>query len=226
MAAEEAGPSPTEVLTGLRNPALTDHERRALIIEAEPMGFDPQQTGELTSLLRAFIEGHRDSDDPQDIVAVGSAIRKYVATTRFDDMPGVATLLDAGHNAQVPLSLKLEICKMVFRKLVANPPGQKHELSDLESRLAEVVDAYANDRLLPREKYGATVLNAVLALVLLNGDRIPSITGRLRALKAAWFRQLVARQASRTRDDLNRRFQHGEAGLSVSRLETFAAALQ
>lgn len=224
--AEETGPSPTEVLAGLRNPAIDGRERRTLVIEAEAISFEPGQTEELNSLLRAFIEEHRDSDDPQDIVAVGSAIRKYVATTPFDDMPSIAKLLDAGHKAQVPLGLELEICKMVFRKLAANPRAEKHQLPELESRLTDVLAAYANDRLLSREKYGATAMNAVLALVLLNGDKIPSITGQLRTLKATWFRQLVARQAIKTKDALSRRFHDGKAAISVTNLEKLAGALE
>ncbi len=140
-------------------------------------------------------------------------------------MPSIAKLLDAGHKAQVPLSLELEICKMVFRKLVANPHEQKYELPDLESRLDDLVHSYVNDRLLPREKYGATALNAVLALALLNDERIPSIAEQLRTLKATWFRQLVARQARKTRDEMNRRSQNGKAALSVGCLEMLADAL-
>ena len=135
----------------------------------------------IESSLAHFIEEYRDSDDPQDIVAVGSALRKYVATMSPADLPSVAALLDAGHKAQVPLGLELEICKMVYRKLVANPPGDKHAFAELEWCLTDVVRVYANDRLLSREKYGATASNAALVFVLLNGDRIPSVAQQLRA---------------------------------------------
>jgi hypothetical protein len=222
---EETAPSPEDVLNKLRNRSISHEERRAWVVEAEALSFKPPQIGELASLLRAFIEERRDSDEPRDIVAVGSAIRKYVATTCFDDMPSIARLLDAGHKAQVPLSLELEICKMVLRKLVANPCERQYHLPDLETRLADVVHSYVNDRLLPREKYGATALNAVLALALLNDQTIPSIAAQLWRLKAAWFRQLVARQARKTRDDLSRRFQNGDAAVSAGRLAMLAGAL-
>ena len=77
----------------------------------------------------------------------------------------------------------------------------------------DVVRVYANDRLLSREKYGATALNAVLALVLLNGDRIASVAQQLRALKAGWFRELAVRQARNTSRELIHRFPDGKANL-------------
>jgi hypothetical protein len=99
VAVEENELSPGELLQRLQSATTGDPERRKLVIEAEAMKFEPAQVAELNALLRTFIEECRDSDDPQDIVAVGSAIRKYVATMPLDDLPGVAALLDAGHKA-------------------------------------------------------------------------------------------------------------------------------
>ena len=124
------------------------------------------------------------------------------------------------------MGLELEICKMVFRKLVANPPGDKHELLELERCLTDVARVYANDRLLSREKYGATALNAVLALVLLNGDRIQGVAQQLRALKAGWFRELAARQARNTSRELLHRYRDGKADLNAGILERLAVELQ
>ncbi len=226
VSAQETELTSRGLLQRLQDATTGDARRRRLVIEAEAMTFEPGQVGELNSLLRTFIEEYRDSDDPQDIVAVGSAIRKYVAAMPLADLPGVAALLDAGHKAQAPLSVELEICKMVFRKLLANPPGDKQEFPELDWCLTDVVRVYANDRLLSREKYGATALNAVLALVLLNGDRIASVAQQLRALKAGWFRELAARQARNTSRDLMQRFQDGKADFSARNLERLAAELE
>jgi hypothetical protein len=224
--AEETELSPQEMLQRLQDAAAGDASRRRLVIEAEAMKFEAAQVVELNALLRSFIEEYRDSDDPQDIVAVGSAIRKYVATMPLDDLPGVASLLDAGHKAQVPLGLELEICKMVFRKLAANPPGEESDFPELEWCLTDVVRVYDNDRLLSREKYGAIALNAVLALVLLNGERTSGIAQQLRGLKAAWFRELAARQARNTSRELSQRFPDGRASQSAANLERLAVELE
>ena len=218
--------SPAELLQRLRNEMAGDRGRRRLVIEAEAMKFEAAQVAELNAVLRAFIEEYRDSDDPQDTVAVGSAIRKYVATMPLDDLPGVAALLDAGHKAQVPLGLELEICKMVLRKLVANPSRDKYDFPELEWSLSDVVRVYANDRLLSREKYGATALNAVLALALLNGDMIQAIGRQLRALKAGWFGELAARQARSISRELTDRFRDGQADVSARNLEKLALELE
>lgn len=220
-----AVPSPAMMLSRLRDPAISDDERRALIIEAEAIRFEPEQSRDLGLVLRAFIGKHRDSGDPQDIVAAASAIRKYVATMQPGDLSHVAELLDAGHKASMPLDLELEIGKMILRKLAANPGERIDQFPELESRLAEIVRTYANDRLLPREKYGATTLNAVLALVMLDDGRIPGVVDQLRLLKAAWFRQLVARQAGKTAAEI-RRGVGGRTALSAGRLEALAAAIQ
>lgn len=153
-----AVPSPAMLLSRLRDPAISDDERRTLIIEAEAIRFEPEQSRDLGLVLRTFIGKHRDSGDPQDIVAAASAIRKYVATMQPGDLSHVAELLDAGHKASVPLDLELEICKMILRKLAANPGERIDQFPELESRLAEIVRTYANDRLLPREKYGAATV--------------------------------------------------------------------
>ena len=54
--------------------------RRTLILESEVLPFRGLQAVALEPLLRRFIEKYRELDDPADLVAVGSAIRNYVAT--------------------------------------------------------------------------------------------------------------------------------------------------
>jgi hypothetical protein len=218
--------SSAEVVQALQNAAANDAEKRELVIEAEAMTFEQAQVAELNMLLRNYIDQYRDSDDPQNIVAVGAAIRKYVATMPVGDLSGVALLLDAGHRAKLPLGLELEICKMVLRKLVANPAEEMREFSELTSCLADIVRVYANDRLLSREKYGATALNAILALVLLDRERIAGIVEQVRGLKAEWFRELAVRRALDTSREMSRRFANGTASSCVRSLETVAAELE
>ena len=67
------------IVESLQRPDLGQEERRKLILEAEVLPFRGQQAAALTPLLKRFIEEHCKSDVPADRVAVGSAIRKYVA---------------------------------------------------------------------------------------------------------------------------------------------------
>ena len=142
-----------------------------MILEAEALPFRGQQAAALVPLLRQFIEEDRESNvrilGPADLVAVGSAIRNYVATAPVDDaFEAAASLLKAQGSLPIPIELEVEVAKMVVRKLTANPPVQRDQYPELALRLEELVDDYASPRFLPREKYGAVAINAILGVVL------------------------------------------------------------
>jgi len=191
------------VVTSLQHHDLGHKERRKLILEAEVLPFRGRQAAELTPLLRRFIEEYRESDDPADLVAVGSAIRNYVATAPVGDaIEAAASLLKEEGELEIPIELEVEVTKMVVRKLTANPPEQCDQYPELASRLEELVDVYARPRLLPREKYGAVALNAILGLVLSRSGRDAAVVERIRTLDVPWFQELLARRAARLRTDL------------------------
>jgi len=191
------------VVTSLQRHELEPEERQTLILESEVLPFRGLQAVALAPLLRRFIEKYRESDDPADLVAVGSAIRNYVATAPVGDaLEAAASLLKEEGELEIPIELEVEVTKMVVRKLTANPPAQRDQYSELALRLEELVDVYARPRLLPREKYGAVALNAILGLVLSRSGRDADVVERMRTLDVAWFQQLLARYAARLRVEL------------------------
>ncbi len=176
--------------------ALSPQDRCRLIVEAEVIDFKPEQLGPLNTVLRDFIAECRESNSPDDLVAVSSAIRKCVATLKADEaLSYTSQLLEAGPRTPVPLEVELELVKMIVRKLTANPPEPNDSLPELGDRLLEIAKIYLNPRLLVREKYGAVTLNAILALVLLRSRHVAEVSQILSELKVPWFRQLVARRA-------------------------------
>ncbi len=191
------------VVETLRRFDLGHDDRRKLILEAEALPFRGQQAAEIAPLLWHFIEDHRASNAPADLVAVASAIRNYVATAPADHaFRAVASLLNAEGRLPLPIDLELEIAKMVVRKLTANPPAGQDQYPELARSLAELANTYLNPRLLVREKHGAVALNAVLAIVLTDDPRADPIIERARQLDVAWFQQLLGRRAARLRTDL------------------------
>ena len=182
-----------------------------MVIEAEVLSFEPGQIAQLNTVLRGFIEDYRNSDDPEDLVAVASAIRKYVATMERDALGALAVLLASDQNGTVALEVELEVAKTLVRKLTASPPEASDSEPELADRLMDVAGTYLNARLLAREKYGAAALNAVLALPLLRTRRMADLLAVLKQLPVPWFTELVIRRASRIRDDFSRRFSPGEA---------------
>jgi hypothetical protein len=191
------------IIDSLRRPDLGHGERRKLILESEVRPFRGQQAAALVPLLGQFIETYRESSDHADVVAVGSAIRNYVATATIDDAFQVAvSLLKAEGRLPIPIELEIEVTKMVVRKLTANPPTERDQYTGLAQRLEEIVDAYAKPRLLARDRYGAVAMNGVLGLVLTRSGRDAEVVDRMRKLGVGWFQQLLARRATLLRADL------------------------
>ena len=74
--------APERVLRRLQSHGLDESERGRLIIEAEVLDFSGDQAALLVVLLRQFIDARRDSNTLSDLVAVASAIRKFVRNCR------------------------------------------------------------------------------------------------------------------------------------------------
>jgi len=197
---------PERVLRRLQEPGLDDSERGKLIIEAETLDFPEDLSASLTMLLRRFIDDRRKSHVPSDLVAVASAIRKFVATAGTEEaFDYAATSLRACSHSPLPIELELEVTKMVVRKLTANPPASNESLPDLAAQLGELSETYLNPRHLAREKHGAVALNAVLGLVLARDRVANDVIGRVHGLEVAWFQQLVGRRASELKTELEQR---------------------
>jgi hypothetical protein len=198
--------SPRQVLARLQDPTLREAARGRLIIEAEALAFDMHERRELEKLLWDFILEHRDSDDTDELLAVGSAIRKYVAVMAPEDLSAVAVLLDPCHPAPVPLTAELELTKMVVHKLSTHPPQDDDSEPELAERLMELARLYVNPRQLPREKYSAVAIHAVLALLLLRSSHVTELVHLLRGLPVAWFTELVGTRSRRLRGQFQQRF--------------------
>jgi hypothetical protein len=199
-------PLPSDVLQRLQNDSLDHQERRRLIIEAEVLDFAPDQLEHVTSILCEFIGEYRESNEPADLVAVGSAIRKCIATLRATEaLAYAADLLKAGPRAQVPLEVELELTKMVVRKLTANPPSVGDFLPTLADRLFEITETYLSPRLLARKNYGAITLNAILGLSLLRSRHAAEAIRLVSQIGASWFKQSLIRHARRIQDELKER---------------------
>ena len=209
--ADRAVVVPEALLAGLAEKTTTHPERRRMVIEAEVLPFGPEERRQLYPILRRFIEDFRNSDDPEDLVAVASAIRKYVATTDPNNLGTLGVLLAADQNGTVPLEVELEVAKTLVRRLISDPPEQPDSEREVGDRLMEMASTYLNARLLSREKYGAAALNAVLALLLLRSGHTAQLLRILSDLPVPWFRELVVRRANRIRSDVSERFAKARA---------------
>jgi len=191
-----------EVLLSILESDESPELRRQAVIELEAAPVDSLPADRLAASLRRFIEEHRDSNDPDDLTAVASAIRKYVGLLDIAQLAEVGFILDAAHRAPVPPEIELEATKMLVRKFTAVGAPQPSSLEELDGRLHELIDTYLNPRMLPRPYYGAIALNATLAVTLLGGRRCDELLEGIRQLRVSWFKQMVARRARKIRDEV------------------------
>lgn len=205
---------PEEVIALLGNPNLDLNERRRLILSAEDLDFTAEQERELLPLLRDFIEKFRDSNEREDLIAVGSAIRNYVALMDVSRIGTLASLLEPGHRAVIPQEIELEIVKIVARKFAANPPAAPAPEPELATRLMELAEAYLNPRVLPRGRFSAI---ALLALQGLAGMRSPQLEPLLTAagdLPFPWFHRQLKRLLNQLLDQWRRLMEPGDRRIS------------
>lgn len=191
-----------EVLRVLHDNTQPCAEVRKFILQAEVMEFVGEERVTLCKLLHNFVLRNRDSNIPEDLVAVGSAVRKLVAYLATDDLITLSELLTASPRMAIPLETELEIAKTILRKLTWNPPLRDDSEPELADRLMDLAKAYLNTRLLTREKYGAIALNSVLSLLLLRSHNVPTMVALVEALSAKWFTHMVCRRIDRIHTEL------------------------
>lgn len=193
------------VLQLLRSNETPEAKLRQAVLQAEVLEFNDRDRVELCEHLRTYILRHRNSNVAQDLVAVASAIRKLVACMPAGELGLLNELLTPTPRMGIPLEIELEVAKTVVRKLTWHPPLHDDSEQDLAARLMDVAESYLNPRLLTREKYGATALNAVLALLLLRSRHVPCVISRVRDLAANWFSQSACRRVERLQQQLQLR---------------------
>ncbi len=167
----------------------------SLICEAEITHFTEDQGRRLQRALWRFIHAHRDTVDYRQLVAVGAAIRKYVAEAKTADLEDLATLLQSDGRLPLPLQVELEIAKVAYRRFEHQPPDRPEPAPALASRLAELAELYLAPRLLARvdEGYATVGMLAAQALAVMLSERWDAVLPRVNEAPR-WFRNQLARR--------------------------------
>lgn len=197
--------TPDAVFRLLEDDATSGSDAQKAILQAEVIDFGGDERARLCTLLRRFVMRHRDSNELQDLVAVGAAIRKLVAYLPTEDLGTLNDILIPSSRMAIPLEIELEVAKTVLRKLTWRPPLIDNAEPRLGDALMDIATTYVNPRLLPREKCGATALNAVLSLLLLRSSHVPRVISRVADVSVNWFTQLACRRIERLQIELRRR---------------------
>lgn len=194
--------------------------RRQLIVEAEVIRFAKEQVPQLLSVLWRFIESYRDSNDVEDLVAVGSAIRKLVALMDASEIGSVASLLETGHRATLPLETEVELTKMIARKFRANPPQSLDPEPQLAERLFGLFGAYSSPHVLPRGKHKTVAMNALLGLAGMCSPKAEEAVQRVNSLPFRWFGEHLCQELEQLVDCWRTHASAAEAASAVARLES------
>ena len=161
------------------------------IIEAEITRFDLQQQHRLLPVLWSYIHAHRNSSTPGELIAVASAIRKYIAIMPMEKMETLAALLDPENRSPLPLELELEVAKMIYRNFEVHPPTHANVRSQLASNLMQMAQAYLNPRLLLRDKYSACASLAIEAIVAMRSSLAEEAWDSALRSPHHWFGEII-----------------------------------
>ncbi len=167
----------------------------SLICLVELARFNSSQNQTLLPLLWQYILHHRNSNDQSELIAVGAAIRKYIAIMpmdRMDRMDELAVLLESGNKSPLPIDLEIEVAKMIYRNFEIFPPDATDLHPELAQRLLEMAQAYTNPRILLRDKHAAAASLAIEAIVAMRSPLAEKALQAAIACPYRWFTELVS----------------------------------
>jgi len=190
----DPNPNPDNVSADDLLQQLTDAGTNAsssLICLIELTHFDPSKCEILLSLLWQYILAHRDSNNRDELIAAGAAIRKYIAIMPMDRMGELAVLLESGHRSLLSIELEIEVAKAIFRNFEVHPPVAIDMHPELAERVLELVHAYINPRILLRDKHSAAASLAIEALVAMRSSLAVEAWQAAAQCPYRWFGELV-----------------------------------
>lgn len=163
-----------------------------LLCAVELALFATAQQEALLPLLWQYILAHRDSNNRDELVATGAAIRKYIAIMPMDRMGELAVLLESGHRSPLPIELEIEVAKMIFRNFEVHPPVAIDTQPELAERLLEMVHAYVHPRILLRDKNAAAASLAIEAIFAMRSSLAAQAWQTAAQSPYRWFAELVS----------------------------------
>ncbi len=186
----EADLSPEQLIDEMTSKGINVPYEIIFLIEITR--FNTAQKQVLLPQLWQYIQAHRNSNRPDDLVATASAIRKYVSMAPVTRLGELAELLDAGYNCPLPLELELEVAKMIYRNFEARPPTSTNSEPLLAARLWDMAQIYINPRVLLRDKNAAVASLSIEALVAMRSRHAMDAWSAAVNSPFKWFGEMVS----------------------------------
>ncbi len=184
--------SASNILERLASPDTCSAERQQLVCEAEFCKFSQTEQETLLGILWQYILDHRNSEDSMELVAAGSAIRKFAALMPMDRMEDLAVLIEPGYNTPPAIEVELELAKMVYRNYEVYPPAEPDQQSQLTIQLWRLAQDYLNPRFLLREKHSAVASLAIEALIAMRSSVAEAAWRAALECPYQWFGEMVS----------------------------------
>ncbi len=184
--------SPQQLLCRFEADATSIEDRVTAVLFAETVGFDESEKPRLLRALFNFVKDNRFSQDDEMMTAVGAAIRKFAMNMSPSHFADYASLFGRTNTDTLSCELELELAKAVVWKL-ATCGGAPSDPA-LEAALTELAQDYSVPRLILQENYASIVMNAIVAIALLDCPSKDSLIDRVAKLGIEWFSELLARR--------------------------------
>lgn len=168
----------------------------SLVCEAEITRFSEEEKETILPLLWRYIMDKRHSDNHDELVACGSAIRKYMACMPAEDIDECHVFFfDLVTNCSVLcVDLQLEVAKMAYNNCKAHLPKKSNMFYKLTDTFKIMVIRYVSEDLISGEgKHGAAASCAMKALFAMRSEGSAEEAWEVVDKKGPkWFKEIIA----------------------------------
>ncbi len=188
---------PEQILMAFADPRVTGPARRHLVLFAETLKFNDRQQLTLVPHLWSYVAERRTSQDEDELVALGSAIRKLIAYLPSQRLNDLAEFLEFDETGTVKSEVELEVVKgLVYRfswDSQTTWPGSPR----LCESLIDLANFHSSKRAVEQDLSSAIAVNAIISLAFLNDSRIVAFVRSLPKHTLSWFAPVVHARSQR-----------------------------
>lgn len=180
-------------------------EIRETVFVAEDTDFTVEQSAVVWPWLLNFAKEYRDTDEPEDGIAVLSAIRTGASMISLDKIDQLFPLLEVNHNVYTVL----ETIKMIGRIFEAQPPNGVDEYKNISRRMHQTIRYFVNqpaDNVSMRDE--AVTQLAIYALAGSGSSTTQEIITEVLKKKQIWFIRQVLHNFRELRSTWENRSDH------------------
>ena len=188
---------PEQILMAFADPRVTGPARRHLVLFAETLRFSDRQQLTLVPHLWSYVAERRTSQDEDELVALGSAIRKliaYLPSQRLDDL---AVFLEFDETGTVRSEVELEVVKGLVYRFSWDSQTTWPSSPRLCESLIDLANFHSSKRAVEQDLSSAIAVNAIIALAFLNDSRIATFVRSLPKHSLSWFAPVVHARSQR-----------------------------